>query len=406
MALHHAHSRRRSKLVVVGIVLAGGIVLSVMAYHFVARSERELRRVELIEQADLRIRALGQRLRRAMSTNMAPITRLQKDDRDRQTMFRDLAEARLSSNDDIQTLMWVPRVPIEDLEAHVQAAHDQGLSDYRVHPHIEAADPRSGDCFPVFFVEPQADNLTTLGLDLGTVPQLRLAIERAINNGGTAVSHPVLWRDDTGKSLTVFVFRALHRQRRAPDIPDTSHHRLLGFAVTIVRAGAMIEDALSPFEPKIDIVVSGSVNGESPEPLLVYDSKTKRALPIDPDSKLRTSDMATTPTRQITLPGRKWSAYGRSTEAFRNQQQSAVPILILLVGLLITGIITAYLNTVLGRNAKIEELVVRRTAQLEEANEESLPRTISPGHPVEPVPRFHLFQRSGQPLSADQPCPG
>lgn len=72
----------------------------------------------------------------------------------------------------------------------------------------------------------------------------------------------------------------------------------------------------------------------------------------------------------IELGGRRWEFFAEINPAWRAQQQTMLPKLVFLIGLISTGVITLLLHIPLRRNEEIERQVATRTEELEQTKSE------------------------------------
>ncbi|WP_198321044.1 CHASE domain-containing protein [Azohydromonas aeria] len=139
----------------------------------------------------------------------------------------------------LQFVRWVPGPEKEAFEAMVRAdtsVRPQGYPDFTVHPPGERLDYHVID-----YIEPMAGNESSFGLDVATMPQRRLALERARDSGRiTTTSWPRLQR--TQRAQPGFVLRAPVYRPLAP-LETVSQRReaFLGAVTVVMSVGQFLE---------------------------------------------------------------------------------------------------------------------------------------------------------------------
>lgn len=82
----------------------------------------------------------------------------------------------------LQALQWVPRVP-RGSEAPFEEGIRREVGEFGIADYPGAAPVPGADRFPVAYVSPRDSNRTVLGLDLGSEPARRRALEAAVETG-------------------------------------------------------------------------------------------------------------------------------------------------------------------------------------------------------------------------------
>ena len=370
-------SKHRSQLLLVVAIIVAGAATSSLGYRLLASKEERLGRAQLETDAEQRVRAVERQFRTGV-TSIYSISRFirnsQPGTRDE---FRELAQQRLTDSEDVLTFGWMPRIEVPRRSDHERTAGEQGYTDYKItQPDgkgglVPAEQPLAGDFFPVYFAEPYDRNKPIIGLDLASLPACRRAMDRSIESGtGTvAVTEPIAWTDDQAENNVFFVLRPIIADSAPADTAQIRRARLLGFMAAVIRADAVVENALATFTDGVDVLLFDDSGVEGRELFCFYDSQARRAQfasagPL-PDLNLPER----TPTAQLDVQGRTWSIECAPTPAYLSSRRSRLPGATLLFGTLLTIVVAAYANTLMGRKAEVENLVVRRTSELREAND-------------------------------------
>jgi PAS domain S-box-containing protein len=371
----------RSRLLVLSAIGLIGVVFSGVACWALWAKDTRAVRAKFESDARRRASSIEGQLRAAVTTvyrlsafapNSVPGT---LDD------FRAVARPLLARGDDVSALLWIPRVATADRAAHEEAARRtapkggtrKGYAEYQIVERssegtlVRAAEPAAGDYFPAYFVETQDRSVGMLGLDVASDPVCREALMEAA--GGLSITGPVAVIDGNTERRGLFVFRALFQGGTPPNDERQRREELLGFTASILNPGIALETALRAF-PKNDADVQ------------LFDAESTRKAGFvcghDSGSGVRFAPLGDAAAERfdahkvvvpIEVSGHDWSVECAPTESYVNERRGSLPGVSLAFGLVLTLLITTYASTLLGRTAKVERLVVRRTDQLQRANE-------------------------------------
>jgi len=240
--------------------------------------------------------------------------------------------------------------------------------------------PEGGERFPIRLVEPGDGNEALLGLDLNSEADCRAAMERAREAGRLAagVTTP-LW-DHAADARALYVMMWVHggTETSDPSAPSPDEG-VWGFVFGAFGAGDAIEEALRRLPPAgIDVQVFDELPSGETESLYAHASRLRgpenpiiplKRLPVEPDSPLRHLE-------RVAVADRTWAVYCTAVESHFTAGRSWGPLVALGAGLLLTGLMVAYLLLLIGRTARIEQLVAERTAQLHSISNAALDAVI------------------------------
>ncbi len=288
--------------------------------------------------------------------------------------FQVIAERAIAGRSDLSGVYWVPRVRPEEVDRHERSARDEVADDYAIEklPTEEDLGPISSlleqDVFPLLYAFPVEDHEGALGLDLQTVPALHPSLKQAVESGSVAVTPPTTWPTDGKQGKVFVVFRGIFRETPELEPIERNPKDLVGFTGIVIPAGRMLASALDGFPDGIDIQLFDETGPIRHEFACAFNSQTGEvqfAPLLPPDSK---EALASYPVVELAVPGRTWSVQCMLTDAYWASEFSKLPIVSLCFGLLLTGVLTTYGNTLMGRTENVERLVVKRTAELSQAN--------------------------------------
>ena len=262
-------------------------------------------------------------------------------------------------------IVWAPKVvpaanagrPLREGEAPPPRERDGG----------EVDDLLGALQFPVRMVVPAVELQGLLGRDLALMPDCRHAMIRTLRHGRPSIGRLTQWPDSADDGLAVFAFRFVRPEHEGELNEAQRLEQCLGFVAIVVRADDLIARVLQPIDRKIDMLLYDASQPGVPRLMGRYDSDLDRVTAVDVGGASDVEAEGMTALIELDVPGGGWSVRGVPSREFWEEQKSILPQAALGFGLLLTFVVGAYVNTLLGRKEKVERLVVRRTAQLREA---------------------------------------
>ncbi|MHB1035652.1 MAG: response regulator [Pirellulales bacterium] len=373
-----AHRRR---WLVAGIA-AAGLALSLAGWQTLRSRDNQATQAQFHLEAQERVRSIGRQLRQDVDVLYSLTTFYAGSQSVERSEFREFSESLLGRYTDFEALAWAPRVTADERAAHEKTAKDEGLAGYRMRQRGEGgrlvpAEARA-EWFPVFFLEPAKKHTRWLGFDLASEPALREALVRARDSAGLVVTGKTRLAPAREKEYGLFVISPIYRQGAAIDSLDQRRANLLGFVLGVPRVGSLVEAALAELDPlEIDLYVFDE--SAAPEARELYARAAKPLRPVAPypgESSEALFHAA------LEIPARRWSVHCVATETYLANHQTQLPLASLAAGILVTALLTMYVNALMGRTGQVEQLVVERTAELQHANE-SLQREVTDRNRVE-----------------------
>ncbi len=365
---------KRRRVAFLALIAVSGACLSLLAYAALRSKEERLLGTRLEADAAQRVRAIERRF----EDNVVAIYRLGSFVRQGQPGsredFRETADRLLATNRDVRGVYWVPHVTSGERSLYEQAAQEAGFPDYQTRQLSAGGQllpvPLSSDrdLLPIYFVEPMASQRTVLGLDLTAVPELEETIARAIAEGRPAVSSALGWADDPAAGKVLFNVRAVYANVIRGDEPDARELRqqqLVGLLAVLIRCDEMLAGALNVFRPGVDVRVFDDSPATGRRLMCIYHSDAQKTEFATPSAESPRPLPGMPPAVALEVPGHSWSIECLPTAAYLAEHTGNLPIISLCFGLLLTAVLTTYANTLLGRAEKVQQLVVRRTAELD-----------------------------------------
>ena len=234
----------------------------------------------------------------------------------------------------------------EALDDFVAQARADGAPDFTIHPD-------GGEEFMIVkYMEPETRNRRALGMNVATHEGRRLASWKAADTGEAAITPRVMLVQDEKKTPGFVLLLPFYTAGAAPVTAEERRAALIGWIS-------------APFNSE-NFMTGLSVGQGADFDLAVYDSTE-----VNPDTLIyATGDIrpkaAFMLSKEIDVKQRKWTFVWRSTPAFERKASSNEPFIILVAGLVFTGLFGLLLVTLGRRSETVERMVEMRTAELKE----------------------------------------
>jgi signal transduction histidine kinase/CheY-like chemotaxis protein len=255
----------------------------------------------------------------------------------------------------IQALGWNPRVLAADRDRHEAAGREAGFRNYEI-THRDSQDAmvraeEREDYVVVSFLEPYEGNESALGFDVSSEERRNEALTRARDTGELTVTQGITLVQERATQLGVLAFLPVYRGRVAGDSVEQRREQIEGYMVGVFRVGDIVENALAGFDPvAIELQLTDEAAG--PEERVLYASSP------DADPSMHDSGLAIA--MDFRSGGRPWRLGFTPTETYLATLQTKAPLGTLVVGLVITALITSYLTAFRRRDVRIASLIAER----------------------------------------------
>jgi PAS domain S-box-containing protein len=269
--------------------------------------------------------------------------------------FHRFVNRALSRNPGIRGLSWNPRVEAAD-RARFEAESGAAITELDSQGRRVPATGRA-EYVVVRFIEP-ASNKKPMGLDVGSEPVRREALERARDTGKVVATGPIQLVNEEGGQLNVLVFAPVYSAGDVPVTVEQRRREIRGYTTGAFRLGDLVEAALRKL-PRDGIAVALVDVGDSVHRRLLY---TDAGWPRREDGRHQVRR------QRFLFAERPWEIHVVSTQPAGFGSWRAW--MILFGGLLFTGLLGAFLHIVTSRAARVQEVVNFRTAQLHDELQE------------------------------------
>ncbi len=369
--------QRRWRLLL-AVTLAGISVTATIGYLL---WEAESRRVEALFRFDAEQRAGA--IQRQFEANLGVLDAVaalyaSSDVVDRGE-FHDFTESFLRRHPGLAVLALAVPVPAQNRAKHereIRAEKDlrgEGLSKYYVRERDAAGKllpaAERDAYFPVCFLEPRQGKAVGLGLDLLSVPFVHDSIRRACESGRLSATGAVRIEPGRDAPWGLFVVAPIY-SKGAPRGPTAARTGCSeGIVLAAFHFAMIVEDAMDDVEA-VGINLRLAEELPSGREELVYPQVSRAQDPFGDGAgvPLEKPFAGLVHKVKFELGGRRWAIYGKATDLYLAHRKTWLPLIAVVAGLLITALSLAYVNTLAGRTAEVERLVVQRTLELQQAN--------------------------------------
>ncbi len=280
--------------------------------------------------------------------------------------FRKFTTKLLSRYRGLQAVSWNPIIEAGYRLAYEQAMRVEGISGFQIKERDESGRlVRAGsrpEYVTVHFIEPLDRNQAALGFDVASDSTRRSAIERAFTTRLPAATARITLIQDDESQFGVLILDPLL------EVDQNGHEDVRGFVVGVFRLADMVRESLATHDLD-DLSLTMSDLSAEPGSRLLFASS-----PSDPTASAA-SDPGATLLQQRTdveFAGRNWELHTLAKPSYLRSTRSLDAWLILVAGLLFTGLLGAFL-LVLNGNAVVE---ARRSTELATTNDE-LTRSVT-----------------------------
>jgi len=267
--------------------------------------------------------------------------------------FHHFVQTALNRHPGIRGLSWDQRLTAAE-RPRFEAETGLRITQFDAQKRRVPAEARD-DYVVVRYVEPAAD-ISALGLDIASEPVRREALEKACDTGGVASSRPILLVSEQGDRRSVLVFSPVFTKGDMPATAEQRRRQVFGYATGAFRLEDLVERAIAKLPREGLTVALFDVQAMQDDELLYADGLWAQRAHGAGDPDLRQPFM---------FGGRQWVVRVAATNKYLDSYRSWRSWLILICGFLFTGLLGAFLLVVSSRTAKVEKLVVRRTAELQ-----------------------------------------
>ncbi|WP_299811879.1 CHASE domain-containing protein [uncultured Roseibium sp.] len=293
--------------------------------------------------------------------------RVASPDLDRQT-FKAFSDRAFRSFEGIQALSWNPVIYPQDRAAFEQRTRDEGFEEFAVVERHDTAGlvPASErqDYVAVHFIEPYDVNKGAHGFDVGSNVTRRQAFEKARDTGQPIATSRITLVQETGEQFGVLVFMPVYKPGTSPVTLEDRRRHIDGYMVGVLRGDDIVNAALDDIASEQFIFRLFDDSAPPTDQFLFQSQRADDGVSVLDETGVFGGATQFTVTTLIDFAGRRWRFEINPTPEFLAQNRSANSWIILLGGVLITGIIASFFLLVSGRAEMLRAMVMEKTRSL------------------------------------------
>lgn len=269
-------------------------------------------------------------------------------------------------------LVWAPLVSSSERSAFVTAIRQTEAKDYEI---VESAPggnfvtaSEREEYLPVLFTEIYHDRPDIAGLDMLSLPERRIWIERARDTARPIATPPIRIFDGTGARPGFLVMWPVYSTADVPVATEQRRKAFRGVAISQFHFDELLSTALAN-KPKIpeviELLVDNGGDGGAVHRAAVYDLSLDR-FAVEGTSSMPSAGL--TFTREFESMGRRWMLISHFPPDVVANLRSARPLIWLVFGLALTALLAAWTYHEHARRSTAEKAVAHRTAELSDVN--------------------------------------
>jgi PAS domain S-box-containing protein len=356
------------QLWLLAMVIVGGLAVSVLLYRTLSKHEYQTAEAEFRLSAEKKVEAV----KLALNDELGIIKLITSyyagsyfiDRKEFKTFVGPLFER----HPDIKLLAWLSRVDASRRQEHEEFGKKKGLDQYHIKEHgengLKPAAERDA-YFPLVFIQPLNKNDSYIGFDLGSVPQWSVILNRAEASKAPIIAYTNISELNPDSSPVICILDHTYNETAdANDEPDATP-AYYGLILGIFDMREAVKEALSLLRPMgVDLYVFDVSTPDKPYPIFYFPSRIRNTpLPVI-ESPPPESATAIEYVSQFPMADRTWLAYCVPTDVYFSGKTNWAPLVALLTGFLITGLLAGYLFLLGGRTRRIEKHVSEQTQEL------------------------------------------
>ena len=162
--------------------------------------------------------------------------------------FRHFSRRLVARHPQIQALEWIPRIEQAERDVFEQRVRKEGFPDFRITERraqgFVTASRAHEVHFPVYYLEPMAENKAAHGFDLASSPARLRALERSRDSGEQIATARISLVQETVPDFGFLVFQPVYKKAAPVATAPQRRLSLLGFALGVFRVSDIIKDTI------------------------------------------------------------------------------------------------------------------------------------------------------------------
>ena len=345
-----------------------GVILVLLLSGLLWMREKDAAHTQFLRDATERNVALQQALDDQLDSVATIAAYFQSSQSVDQKEFHSFNVPILRKYSGLQALAWAPRTITKP-----HAKESEPFTDHAKSNQTEKiAGPTNAKSdheeYPILFVEPFSRNKSLIGVDLASGPQRLSAIRKAMSTGRpTAVVHSAFEKLLSGRRNTMLLIVPVLSEETTAKEQKADQPLGDGVVLGVFQIDALVDASLRYVAPVgFDLYITASTRQS--DKTLVY----MRLSPVrdSGDAMPSASDWPgsiegrTSMTANLDIADTRWTLNVVPTDSYLARQRTWIPGVVLLAGLMVTGLVSGYFQLISGRTIRVERLIAQRTREL------------------------------------------
>ena len=287
--------------------------------------------------------------------------------------FRTFVAQSFDSFHGVQALSWNPRILASERDAFERSVQQDGYRSFHIselsHDNKLVKAGNRQEYVAVSYIEPYLGNESAFGYDVYSDPVRKAAIERARDTGEIAITQRVNLVQVADGQYGVLAFMPIYRNNLASKTLAERRENIAGYVVAALKMEDVIAAALENINrDKLPYRLVDKTNNKTTGigEQLICASDDKKHVPVRlSENGTFGKDIPLVNRTTILIGGHQWQFEVVATQGYMAAHYANNAWLILLVGLLLTIMISAFVLTLTGRASLLRNLVEQRTMDLQ-----------------------------------------
>ena len=259
----------------------------------------------------------------------------------------------------VRAFGFVQRVQRTDVDAFVAQERIHNAAHFSVRPLV---DSQLDTLYVVKYVAPALGNAAALGLDVGSEPLRREAIERAVDTGQATLTAAISLQHDSLRSTGFIAYLPVYRSGTDPATAAQRRSALVGLVCASIMAADLLNTVSKVQAQSVEFALFDGADGQ-PAKSLVFDSRALRSAGGLAGTANAAGGRFET-TRALYLPGRSSSLQVRSMPEFDATYPASPPWLVFLGGVLASAMLAGLVWQQSSGRRRAERLAQEMTSDL------------------------------------------
>lgn len=359
-------------------VLISGAFFSFAAFHLVYKSEKARIESLLDDAAGYRYKYIEDEVQDSLSALYSLCDLYAASQSVERDEFDAFVQGEFLRHPYLLEFRWLPRVLDGQRKEFEKTARSAGLTGFTIREinkdeQFVTAGQRQ-EYFPVYYIShslgDEHGHSHVFGLDAAVIPERWQAMRSAWDTGEPAMAVEIKHYGEADIPTASRIFMPIFRNNLPQETLKERRENLAGFAVLLFRVDRLVTAAFERIPlAGVDVGIYDVTSGV--EKLLYYHYSRMRKKPVGELSgsavarKYSVLDWS----RPLNVAGRQWEIVCTPSREFLAGHKIILPWVLLAIGLILTLLLTEYLNSIIGKARTIELLVKQRTAELTRSEE-------------------------------------